>query len=248
VVRAIELLATALAAVKDGSDPRIQLELALLKATQPQADISLQALMFRIEQLERQLGGAEQAAPGTGAQAPPASPGDGGTPPDPSPRAAAARPDPGSVLPRGSYAHPKQDSGQAAVARAEPAEEPEAATVPEPDLERIQALWPAVAAAVRERNGMVGALLAEARPTALEGGRLVVAFHEQATFHKKKADANRALVLEALRGLTGRTLSVAFELSGEGAPPGPVTLSEEELVERLRTDFGAEEVSEDTED
>ena len=36
-----------IAAVKDGSDPRIQLELALLKATQPQADLSLQALMFR---------------------------------------------------------------------------------------------------------------------------------------------------------------------------------------------------------
>ena len=41
-----------IAAVKDGSEPRIQLEMALLKATQPQADLSLQALMFRIEQLE----------------------------------------------------------------------------------------------------------------------------------------------------------------------------------------------------
>ena len=40
-------------AVKDGSEPRIQLELALLKAVQPQADLSIQALLFRIEQLER---------------------------------------------------------------------------------------------------------------------------------------------------------------------------------------------------
>src|SRR5947199_5305347 len=37
VLRAIELLAAARAAVKDGSDPRIQLEMALLKAVQPQA-------------------------------------------------------------------------------------------------------------------------------------------------------------------------------------------------------------------
>src|SRR5919197_1022059 len=55
VVRAIEFLGTAVAAVKEGSDPRIQLELALLKSTQPQADLSLQALMYRIEHLESRL-------------------------------------------------------------------------------------------------------------------------------------------------------------------------------------------------
>ena len=55
VLRAIDLLAAAMSAVKDGSDPRIQLELALLKAVQPQADLSLQALLFRIEQLEAKL-------------------------------------------------------------------------------------------------------------------------------------------------------------------------------------------------
>ena len=57
ILRAIDFLATALAAVKDGSEPRMQLEMALLKATQPQADLSLQTLIFRIEQLERRLGG-----------------------------------------------------------------------------------------------------------------------------------------------------------------------------------------------
>jgi DNA polymerase-3 subunit gamma/tau len=62
ILRAIDLLAGAIAAVKDGSEPRIQLEMALLKATQPQADLSLQALMFRIEQLEARLAG-ERSAP-----------------------------------------------------------------------------------------------------------------------------------------------------------------------------------------
>src|SRR5215210_4294133 len=57
IVRAIEFLAAGIAAVRDGSEPRIQLELALLKATQPKADLSLQALMFRIEQLEARLTG-----------------------------------------------------------------------------------------------------------------------------------------------------------------------------------------------
>src|SRR5436190_1205001 len=59
IVRAIEFLAAGIAAVKEGADPRIQLELALLKSTRPQADLSLQALMHRIEQLEARLGARE---------------------------------------------------------------------------------------------------------------------------------------------------------------------------------------------
>src|SRR5215212_974557 len=67
VLRAIDLLAAAMSAVKDGSDPRIQLELALLKAVQPQADLSMQALLFRIEQLEARLAAAGGAQPSGGA-------------------------------------------------------------------------------------------------------------------------------------------------------------------------------------
>src|ERR671915_483173 len=70
IPRALHLPAAPVAAVRDGSDPRIQLELALLKATQPQADLSLQALMFRIEQLERRLAG-EAATPDAPEAAPP---------------------------------------------------------------------------------------------------------------------------------------------------------------------------------
>jgi DNA polymerase III subunit gamma/tau len=61
-IRAIDLIAAALAAVKEGSEPRIQLEVALLKAARPRADASVEALLLRIEQLERVLEG-EGAAP-----------------------------------------------------------------------------------------------------------------------------------------------------------------------------------------
>ena len=70
ILRAIDFLAAAIAAVKDGSEPRIQLEMALLKATQPQADMSLQALMFRIEQLEGRVGAARLPRPRPAAGAP----------------------------------------------------------------------------------------------------------------------------------------------------------------------------------
>jgi hypothetical protein len=92
---------------------------------------------------------------------------------------------------------------------------------------------------------MVGAVLGDARPTALEGDRLTVAFPESAVFMKKKAEGNRELVEGALRGLTGRTLSVVYELSDVGPPAEAVVLSEEELIERLRSELGAEEVFDD---
>jgi DNA polymerase III subunit gamma/tau len=209
VVRAIEFLGRGVAAVKEGSDPRIQLELALLKSTQPQADLSLQALMYRIEQLERRLGAAAEPEPSPATRGTPAPRRGGG------PSATAAQ----------------------AVAKTDPAPDP----TPAPDLEHVQQVWPAVADAVRERNGMLGALLAQARPTALDGDLLKVAFAEDATFGKKKAEANRELVVDALRGITGRGLTVTYELSAAAAQ-GPALLSEEELLERLRSEFGATEV------
>src|ERR687886_64096 len=69
VLRAIDLLAAALSAIKDGSEPRIQLELALLKAVQPQADMSLQALLFRIEQLEARVAAGGQRTGDSGQRA-----------------------------------------------------------------------------------------------------------------------------------------------------------------------------------
>jgi DNA polymerase-3 subunit gamma/tau len=211
ILRAIEFLAGAIAAVKDGSEPRIQLEMALLKATQPQADLSLQALMFRIEQLEARLAGEPEPAPPT--------------------ETAVAAPPPS--------AH--RAGGPAAVAvDAEPEPTPQALGALE--LEQLQAIWPAVAEAVAEENGMLGAALGAARPLALEGDRLVVAFPPDAAFVKKKAEANRELVQRALRGLSGQSLSVAYELRDDGVGGGPVLLGEEELIERLRAEFAAEEV------
>jgi hypothetical protein len=110
------------------------------------------------------------------------------------------------------------------------------------DLEQIQTVWPAVADAVCEENQMIGAALAAARPVALEASRLTVAFPTDASFVKKKAEGNRELVQRALRGLTGQSLTVAYDLRDDASPDGPAMLGEEELIERLRAEFAAEEV------
>ena len=91
---------------------------------------------------------------------------------------------------------------------------------------------------------MLGAALGAARPVALEGDRLTVAFPPDAAFVKKKAEANRELVQRALRGLSGGAFNVVYELRDDATPTGPALLGEEELIERLRAEFAAEEVFE----
>ncbi len=63
VVRLLEQLGGALEAVKAGGEPRTQLELALVKASRPETDGSLGALLARIERLEGQSGGVEGGGP-----------------------------------------------------------------------------------------------------------------------------------------------------------------------------------------
>jgi DNA polymerase-3 subunit gamma/tau len=232
VLRAIDLLAAAMSAVKDGSDPRIQLELALLKAVQPQADLSMQALLFRIEQLEAQVAGRRSQVAEPRDSAPASSPAPQAvSTPAPAPRAAAPQ-------------------ATAAVAQPEPQAQAEPQPVGEIDLERLRALWPAVVEEVCKQNGMVGAFLADARPCGLESGRVTIRFAPGSGFAKKKVETNKAFVQDAVASLTGARIGVACEVAeveDEEHVPAPVAsvITEEELVERLKGEFGAREVFDD---
>ena len=146
ILRAIDFLAAAIAAVKDGSEPRIQLEMALLKATQPQADLSLQALMFRIEQLEARLGGRRRRPPRRRQPARPPRE----RRPAPAPPARRARRPAGPSPPSRPTRRPRRSRSPVGAV----------------ELEQLQAIWPAVAEAVTEENGMLGAALGAARPMA----------------------------------------------------------------------------------
>lgn len=255
LVRAVELLAAAIAAVKDGSEPRIQLELALLKAAQPQADMSIKALMFRIEQLEARIaaggGAAAPAAPAAAtpeaAAQPAAAPPATAAPPTATPPEATApapREQPPAEAQPASAPAASQAPAQTAVAPQPQEPAPADAAAGAIDLEQLRTLWPAIAEAVREENGMLGAALGDAKPVSMEGQRLTITFPAEASFAKKKAEQGRTIVERALHGLTGRGLVVAYELGGDAAE-GPITLTEEELIERLKSELAAEEVFED---
>jgi hypothetical protein len=206
----------------------------------------VQALIARIERLEQALGGRapapapQPAQQGKADREPAASAGPDSSPPEP-PRAGATPP-------------------ERAMARAEAAAAVAASAVAdsEPvnglaiDLDHLQSLWPAAVEAVREENAMVGALLADARPAAIDGARLTIAFPDGAAFSKKKAENNRGLLAKALRDLTGESVELEYELGGgeggaEGEADASSSLTEEQLLERLKEEFGATEVFDDEE-
>ena len=64
VLRLIDLLHVAVDDVRQGGDPRLPLELALVKVTRPGADLSRESTAYRLEQLETRLRGeAPRPAP-----------------------------------------------------------------------------------------------------------------------------------------------------------------------------------------
>jgi DNA polymerase III subunit gamma/tau len=215
-VRTIDLLADAIAQVKEGSDPRTQLEVALLKAARPSADASVDALLTRIERLER---GSAQPS--------------GSYPPSPPPDE-----------PRVTRAPTRSPVPVEEVAATAPAAAPGPAPAPE-----LHTLWPAVLERVGEGEGgeMLAALLADARPVALEEDVLVLAYPASASFSKRKIEdrANGQRLGRALELVAGRAYSVRFELSEEEqADAAAPRLTEDEVIERFKSTFDAEDVEE----
>ena len=227
VVRLLDLLADGLEGIKNGSEPRTQLELALVKAAAPEVDASRRALLARVERLEAQLGGGDGDERPVRAVGRPLSDAPAATPP--SAENAAA---------------PAAATAVALAVEPEPADES-----PEPDLEALRALWPAVLDTVREGNSMLAALLDGAQPVTLVGDELTVAFPESRAFLKRKAEdrPNREALAAAIRAVSGHQARLAYELRpDEGdAPEPPPKLSDDELVARFLAEFDAEELPEE---
>ncbi|MFV0522986.1 MAG: DNA polymerase III subunit gamma/tau [Acidimicrobiales bacterium] len=131
VTRSLELIGTALVEMRQAPDPRVPLEVALLRLTRAELDRSPGALVARIDQLERQVAEllargpasapAEASAPSHLAPPAPAAP----TPQDPA--ASSAPPAPGARGPATSpAASPGPDTGPATGAPAGPDTEPAA--------------------------------------------------------------------------------------------------------------------------
>jgi DNA polymerase-3 subunit gamma/tau len=209
VLRLIDLLHVAIEDMRQGGDPRLPLELALVKVTRPGSDLSRESLAYRVEQLER---GAPRAAP---VSAPTSEP------------APAAEP--------------------AKAPQAQPQPEP-ASPPPSLELEQLQEAWRrSVLPAVEARSIPASAMLAEARPAALEDDKLTLEFPPEAGFHREKAEEPRSVELlrVALYEVTGRRLELLFTTGERISQEKRETdrpATEEEIVELMKTTFDAQEL------
>jgi DNA polymerase-3 subunit gamma/tau len=130
ITRALELVGTALVDMRQAPDPRVDLEVALVRLTRPAADSSLDALLERVHRLERALADgvapAVAAPPAPAVAAPPA-------PTAPAPAAApptsAAAPAPASDVPRPTRVGP---AAEARSRLGRPAPAPDRAAAPPP--------------------------------------------------------------------------------------------------------------------
>jgi DNA polymerase III subunit gamma/tau len=276
LIRAIDEVAAAMAAIREGDDARMAVEIALLKAARPDLDASPAALARRVERLERQLAGAApppparqpskpaapkappQAAPVSKApaevktpaevkapaEAPPAQekaakPAKPEAPKEKAPAPQAAKPAPVEIK---TPAEPAPVEAPAEV-KAPPEASPEAL-----DLDQIVRIWPAMLDHLRQSAPALVAVFEGARPVELEGGTLKVGFPANAPFNKRKAEApdKRDQVAAALQAVTGTPLRPVYVLrDGEAEPASAAAeekLDEQELLERLKSEFDAEEV------
>ncbi len=244
LVGAIDALSGAVAAMREGDDPRLTLEVALLKVTTPSLDSSREALLRRIESLESRLTGGED-----GAAAPETSPGGRSS------AERSAKKDPSPARVSGDVAPPSPPEPSPVEEPA--AEEPEAnaaTATAAVDIERIVEVWPAIVDHLRDSgSAMLSTLFDEAKPLAIDQERdlLRIGFPPSAKFNKKKAESsvNVERMSDAIASIAGQRLRPAYELiedqNGTAAPREETELSEDEIVEMVKESFDADEVAPD---
>ena len=235
VLRLIDLLAIAVDDMRQGGDPRLPLELALVKITRPQADLSRDSLAHRLEVLEARPHGGAARARGRRAARRTADRGDDGR----TDRGAGG--DPPAAAGIGAGTRTRGTTGEASET---------ASTLPPLELDQLRDAWQRdVVDAVRERSIPISTLVAEARPVEIRGDVVTIEFAQAAGFHRAQIEdpKNLAMLRDALYAVTGRRLTVETIV---GAPPEPTEpedareLSEEDVISLLKDTFDAEEVEE----
>jgi len=127
---------------------------------------------------------------------------------------------------------------------------PSSASPDDLSLEEIQRVWPAVLQKLGETAPALAATFEGTRPVSFDENGLQVGFPPEMTFNKKKADSpeRRDTLAAAFAAVTGVGLRPTYVmLEGEAPPdtpaPGSEDVDEDELLERVKSEFNAEEVS-----
>jgi hypothetical protein len=110
-------------------------------------------------------------------------------------------------------------------------------------------VWPAVLDHLLKSAPALAATFEGARPVGFDDDGLRIGFPANATFNKKKAEApeKRDQLIEALDSVTGQRPAVSYALldgeqGGAESESAEEAVDHEALVEKLKSEFDAEEV------
>ena len=228
LVGMIETLGQAQRDIKDGLDARLQVELALVKITRPLVDASSAGFDERLRRLETGLGATRFACETAGAKSEAAgakadsAAHAAATVAAPASRGESAAPAAGTATTGADEAAEASAAGAASgaddtPAGAAPGSHPPPDAGPEITLERVTRAWDLVLQRVQSGSVALYALLRDARPSALDGGRLTVAMPSSFALTRAREAGNDDVLAAAFSDTLGRRLAPEFVLAEAGA-------------------------------
>jgi DNA polymerase-3 subunit gamma/tau len=226
--------------LRTATDQRLVVELGLARAAVPEASLDAEALLARIERLERRLSiaAAESQLPAGPAEAadrtaPAAAPAKAKAAAAPSRPETQARTVPAKAKPKDKAVEAPVEAEAGWGAAEAPARVPV-------DLDLVRRSWPLVLERVQATSRVTASFLGHGRPVALEGRQLVVELPRDRRFEAEalaKDGRNRQVdgVLEAMLGGRLEIRVAVGEHTGpeepEPAPPDAVPPAPDQVVE-----------------
>lgn len=234
LLRAVRVLNDAVADSRWSTQPRLALDVALIRMARPEMDPSVEGLLARVERLE-----AGQTREPRGGDTPPAlaRPAAGPSPAEPPQRERPMPAPPPAPL-------PPRTPPRTPMPRADAEPRPVSDLVTIDDVRRQ---WARVLEEVKRTKMICHALLIEGTPMEVDGSTLIVGLRSAYNFHVDNLHRpeNRDVVEGALTRVLGQSLRFQCRLI-EGAVPAPAaaTAPATSIVARARELFGAEIVEE----
>ncbi|MDR7520409.1 MAG: DNA polymerase III subunit gamma/tau [Armatimonadota bacterium] len=217
LLRAVRVLGDASSDARWSTQPRLALEVALVRLARPEMDPTLESVLARLDRLEAAANPAPASRPAAGS-----------SPESPAPRAAPASP-PGTPPPP---ATPKS--------RPERPAEPASSLV---TIDEVRRQWARVLEDIKRTKMICHALLIDGTPLEVAGDTLVVGLRSAYTFHMENLNRpeNREIVEQALTKVLARPLRFRCQLF-EAVPPtsgeAPAAAAGEDATPASATDGG----------
>jgi DNA polymerase-3 subunit gamma/tau len=257
--RVISLLLEAQNDMRWTTSPRLSLELALIRATVPDADATPEGLLSRLERLERLAGlppapageRAEAAAGKAAASAPPVRTTQGKRPADRDAASGADKAAPGPAeVPPEEAADEAPGPAEVIVVGEAPAEPVLGAGTAAVDVTMLRGNWGALISHLRSAGkAVLPSFLEIATPAAFDGSTLELVFPPDRPFGAQKVEEREGELRLALREVFG--IEPEIRCVVREAVVGPIEPvedeppTEEEALARLAAELGATPVDED---